>query len=191
MILLRPTPSWGCLCCPGSTPGPARASLSPGVSRHARAAGRAAPDRGRHAEAPCGGAPKWDTRERDVLDVRRETPDRQRGLAGGAVLQDRIGPEGGRREVEARAPVGFTVTAGPDPGGARYVPRRGSERENSHYTLGNPPPNDCRLSLGTRQSTGVCYLVASGISGIERLLMPHDRAAFQTQALHLVPGFSD
>lgn len=70
----------------------------PRRARHSRVGGRGtALDRGRHPETTGKGAPNWGTRERDILDVRCETPERQRDLAGSVELRDRSEP-GGRRE---------------------------------------------------------------------------------------------
>jgi len=134
--------------------GAARQGRSSRPARRSRAGGRrAALDGGRHPEAPCRGAPHWDTRERDTLDVRRETPDRQRTGAG--ELRDRIEPGWGERGMEAQAPVRSADSPGPDLSSAGCVPRRGSERENSHYTLGKPPPNNCRENQARHRAPGV------------------------------------
>ncbi len=107
----------------------------PRRARRSRARGRrAAFDRGRHPETPGKGALHWGTRERDNLDVRCETPERQRHLAGGVELRDRNEPgEAERGTAEAQAPPRSGYPTGGDPSWACHVPRRGSERENSHY----------------------------------------------------------
>ena len=117
---------------------------------HSRAAGRrAALDRGRHPETPGRGALNWGTRERDTLDVRCETPERQRLLADGGELRDRIERgEAERRTVEAQAPPRSGYPTGGDPSWACHVPRRGSERENSHYG----PRQNRRPSIVVREA---------------------------------------
>lgn len=136
--------SWGCH------------AIGPAGAQHLRAGGRrAALDRGRHPEIPGKGAPNWDTRERDTLDVRCETPERQRYLADGVELRNRIEPgEAGRRTGEAQAPPRSGYPAGGDPCWACHDPRRGSERESSHYSSRqNRRPSIVVKERETRQRT--------------------------------------
>lgn len=88
---------------------------------------------GCHPGAPGCETPNWNTRERNPLDVRHGTPERQRDLAGGGGHRDRFEPGGTERGMETPRPRRSTYPSRPDQNRACNVPRRGSERENSHY----------------------------------------------------------
>ena len=140
----------------------------PRRARHSRAGGRrAALDRGRHPETPDRGALNWGTRERDTLDVRCETPERQRRLADGGELRDRVEPgEAERGTVEAQAPPRSGYPTGGDPSWACHVPRRGSERESSHYSpRQNRRPSFVVKKAGNATAHRECCGVASGFPG--------------------------
>jgi hypothetical protein len=126
----------------------------PRRARHSRVGGRGtALDRGRHPETPGKGAPNWGTRGRDILDVRCETPERQRHLAGGVDFRDRSEPGGAERgTVEARAPPRSGAPTGGDPNWACDVPRRGGERESPHYGPRQNPHPSIVVSSNKRDS---------------------------------------
>lgn len=169
MILLR-LHLWGCQC--------HRAR----PARHSRTGGRrAALDRGRHPETPGRGALNWGTRERDTLDVRCETPERQRHLANSDELRDRIEPgEAERGTAEAQAPPRSGYPTGGDPNWACHVPRRGSERESSHYSPRQKTAAH-RLSLRSRKRDSAPRVLWSRVRiswGRHRPLPPRQAASF-------------
>lgn len=164
----------------------------PRRTRRSRTRGRrAALDRGRHPETPGKGALHWGTRERDNLDVRCETPERQRQLTGGGELRDRNEPgEAERGTVEAQAPPRPGYPTGGNPSWACRVPRRGSERENSHYSprQNRRPPIVVR-SKKRDSARGVLWSRV-GFPGTTADRRRQDRQLPLNPRLSLLPGVS-